>query len=307
MLVISPARWHAGRMVDQKRKNRRKNFIAVLLSPVVFYTLLRWFEQAQVYQPYTAWAATGDALGRAWEDVYFTTRDDVKLNGWFFPADRSSPRSRLAVLFAHGNGGNISHRLESYSALLETGVNLFAFDYRGYGRSAGRPREEGTYLDAQAAYAWLLTRGFAASNLVAFGESLGGAVAAELSARETAGGLILQSTFTSVPDIGAEIFPWLPVRALGTIKYDTRRKLPRLKIPVLIMHSRADSIIPFHHGERNFAAANEPKRFLEITGDHNDGLGASRRQFVEAVENFLKLVESSPASQSKPASSPGRK
>ena len=113
--------------------------------------------------------------------------------------------------------------------LLATGVNVFVFDYRGYGRSQGRPSEEGTYRDAQAAYQWLRQKGFPGTNIIAFGESLGGGVAAELAVRETVGGLVLQSTFTSIPDMGAELFPWLPVRWLGTIRYDTRSKLPRLQ------------------------------------------------------------------------------
>src|SRR5262249_52582451 len=145
-------------------------------------------------------------------DVYFETADNVRLNGWFFPAGTNSPRAALAVLVCHGNAGNISHRLELCRALLATGVSVFVFDYRGYGRSKGRPSEEGTYRDAQAAYRWLQEKGFAGSNILAYGESLGGGVAAELALRERLGGLILQSTFTSIPDIGAELFPWLPVR-----------------------------------------------------------------------------------------------
>jgi fermentation-respiration switch protein FrsA (DUF1100 family) len=153
-----------------------------------------------------------------------------------------------------------------------------------------RPGEEGTYRDAEAAYQWLVQRGFAGTNIVAFGESLGGGVAAELAVHEPLGGLVLQSTFTSIPDIGSELFPWLPVRWLATISYDTRSKLPRLRIPVLVMHSRADEIVPFHHGERNFAAANEPKLFWELPGDHNGALG-NARHFIAGVEQFLGLVE----------------
>ena len=115
-------------------------------------------------------------------------------------------------------------------------------------------------------------------------------MASELCLREETGGLILQSTFTSIPDIGAELFPWLPVRWLGTIRYDTRGKLPRLKIPVLILHARHDGLIGFHHAKENFAAAVEPKLFREIGGNHNDPL-ADRARFLEDIEEFLKVVE----------------
>lgn len=232
--------------------------------------------------------ATGAELGRPFENVFFKTVDRIELNGWFFPANTNWPRAPLAVLVCHGNGGNISHRLALYRALLETGVAVFAFDYRGYGRSQGRPGEEGTYLDAQAAYQWLTKKDFA--DIIVFGESLGGGIASELCLREKMRGLILLSAFTSIPDIGKEFFPWLPAKLLGTIEYDTRARLPRLKIPVLVMHSRADELAAFHHAERNFAAANEPKLFWEISGGHNDALDEPGR-FVEGIEKFLGLVE----------------
>jgi fermentation-respiration switch protein FrsA (DUF1100 family) len=259
--------------------------------------MLRWFEHSRVYHPNRVLDATGSELNRPFEDVFFPASDGIELNGWFYPANISSPRSALAMLVCHGNAGNISHRLEVCQALLETGVAVFLFDYRGYGRSQGRPSEEGTYLDAVAASDWLRRKGIAGSNIIAFGESLGGGIASELALRQPLGGLILQSTFTSVADLGAELFPWLPVRLVSRIKYDTFRKLPRLKIPVLVMHSRADGLIGFHHAEKNFALANQPKLFWEIKGSHNDPL-ADRAAFIVGIEKFLPLVESagSPAS-----------
>jgi fermentation-respiration switch protein FrsA (DUF1100 family) len=169
---------------------------------------------------------------------------------------------------------------------------VFAFDYRGFGLSQGRPSEEGTYRDAQAAYRWLRQKGFAGSNIIAYGESLGGGIASELCLREEIAGLILQSTFTSIPDVGAELYPWLPVKLISTIKYDTRSKLPKLKIPVLVMHSREDNVIEFDHSQRNLTAANEPKFFCELTGEHN-GLAWSTPEFRAAIEKFLDVVQES--------------
>lgn len=252
--------------------------------------MLRWFEHSQVFHPDRVFTANGAELGRPFEDVWFKAKDGVELNGWFFPATTNSSRASLAVLLCHGNAGNIGHRLEMCQALLDSGVSVFVFDYRGYGRSHGRPTEEGTYLDAQAAHQWLQHKGFAATNIIAYGESLGGGVAGELAMRETLGGLILQSTFCSVPDIGAELFPWLPVRLMSTIKYETCKKLPRLRIPVLIMHSRVDGLIGFHHAQKNFALANEPKLFWEINGDHNDPV-SEPKHFTEGIKKFLEMVE----------------
>ena len=260
---------------------------------VVLFMLLRWFEHQQTYHPTRTLHLSGAELGRAWEDVTFATSDGVKLNGWFFPADTHASRAKWVVLVCHGNGGNISHRLGLYDLLLAAGVNVFAFDYRGYGRSEGRPSEAGTYLDGQAAHAWLWQKGFAATHILVFGESLGGGIASELALRETVGGLALQSSFTSLTDLGAELFPWLPVRTLGSIRYDTHRKLPQIRVPVLVLHSRADSLIPFQHAERNFAVANEPKRLCEINGDHNDAVD-DQMQFAAALEKFLALVERKP-------------
>jgi uncharacterized protein len=253
--------------------------------------LFRWFEHSRVYHPMRQLMATGAELGRPFENVFFKTRDHVELNGWFFPAQTNSPRGQLAFLNCHGNGGNISHRLGLYQALLDTGASVFSFDYRGYGLSQGKPGEEGTYLDAQAAYHWLRQKGFAGRNIIVYGESLGGGIASELCMREQTGGLILQSTFTSLPDVGAELYRWLPVRWIGSIRYDTISKLPRLKIPVLVMHSRDDGLIGYRHSEQNFAAANEPKFFCDLRGGHSDEAWEAPG-FEKAVENFLEVVQS---------------
>jgi len=278
-------------MGPQKRRARLKRVIRLAIAIVLLLVMLRWFEHSQVYLPSRALEAAPAELGRAFEDARFKADDGVALHGWFFPADTNSPRARIAFLICHGNGGNISHRLDLCAALLKTGAGVFVFDYRGYGQSHGRPGEEGTYRDAQAAHAWLRQKGFRGGDIIAFGESLGGGVVSELALRETVGGLVLQSTFTSIPDIGAEIYPWLPVRWMSTIKYDTHTKLPRIKVPVLVMHSRADDLARFSHAEKNFAAANEPKAFCELNGRHNEAVW-EQTEFREATEKFLKLVES---------------
>lgn len=251
------------------------------------YIMIRWFEHRQVYFPTRAMDASGAELGRPFENVTLTTTDGLRLHGWYFPANPGSPRGRLAVLLVHGNAGNISHRIQFCQALLELGVNVFIFDYRGYGRSEGKPSEQGTYLDAQAAYAWLAGKGFSPGQIVALGKSLGGGVASELAVREPLGGLILQSTFTSIPDIGRDLFPWLPVRWLATIGYDTRSKLPKIRVPILILHSRGDEIIGFKHGQQLYAAANEPKLFWELAGGHNDSLAVDRARYLEGLDKYL--------------------
>lgn len=267
-----------------------RRVISAVVGLCLLLVMFRWFEHRQVYHPTRELEADGRELGRAFEEAEFRTADGVRLHGWFFPASGRAEFANRAVLVCHGNGGNISHRLELVAALLETGVAVLVFDYRGYGRSEGRPGEEGTYLDAQAAHAWLRERGFAGERILALGESLGGGVASELALRERLGGLVLHSTFTSITDLGGELFPWLPVRWLGSIKYDTRARLPRIQVPVLILHSRADTLVRFAHAEANLAAANPPKLLCELTGDHNDAC-ADAAPITAAFRQFLELLE----------------
>jgi fermentation-respiration switch protein FrsA (DUF1100 family) len=248
--------------------------------------MLRWFEHKQVYVP--SRAVNGCTLDWPREEVRFQAQDECQLHGWFFPAEKGTLRSSLVFLLMHGNAGNVCTRLDFYEAWLSLGVNVFAFDYRGYGCSAGVPSEEGTYLDAQAAYAWLIGRGFQSRNIIALGKSLGGGVASELALRERIGALILQSTYTSIADVGSHLFPFLPVRWMNTIKYDTASKLPRIHAPLLVIHSRDDKTIPFRQAERNYAVANEPKMFWEIQGGHTGVLLQDRTHYLAGLDKFLQ-------------------
>lgn len=265
--------------------------IVLLSAPVLVWAFFRWFEQANVYQPSRTWEATGAELKRPWEEVWLRSRDGVELSAWYFPAAADAAFRDLTVVVSHGNAGNISHRLFLYRLLLDLGVNVLAYDYRGFGRSAGRPTESGTYLDGEAAIDWLKARGVAEDRIVVYGESLGGGIASELARRRPGlHGLIVSSSFTSIPDLGVELFPFLPVRLLSTITYGTRAKLPEIRVPVLILHSRADTLIGFRHAEANFAAAREPRFLREISGDHNDQPTIDPEGYAAAVGEFLRAI-----------------
>ena len=220
-----------------------------------------------------------------YEDVSLTTSDGVKLHGWFVPAT-AEPKG--TVLMFHGNAGNISHRLETIAIFHELGYNAMIIDYRGYGRSEGSPGEEGTYRDAEAAWTYLTRkRKIEADRIVLFGRSLGAAVAAWLAVEKHSAGLILESAFTSVPDRGAEMYKFLPVRLLARINYDTLGRIDKLRCGLLVIHSRDDEIIPYHHGEQLFEAAKQPKRFQEISGGHNNGFITSGSIYKNALAEFL--------------------
>lgn len=229
--------------------------------------------------------ATPRQAGLDYEDVQLVTADGVALHGWFVPA---SP-SRGTVLFLHGNAGNISHRLDSLLMFHRLGYSTLIIDYRGYGNSGGKPSEQGTYRDAEAAWHHLTeTRKTPSDTIVLFGESLGGAVAAWLATQHRPGALVIASGFTSVPDLAAKFYPFLPVRWLSRFDYDTRAYLRAVEAPVFIAHSPEDEIIPYQHGLELYAAARPPKQFLELGGGHNEGFIFARESWVQALGEFLK-------------------
>ncbi|MET0071124.1 MAG: alpha/beta hydrolase [Candidatus Thiodiazotropha sp.] len=232
--------------------------------------------------------ATPERLGLGYENVTLVTEDRVKLDGWYIP--HHAPRATL--LFFHGNAGNISHRLESIALFNSLGLSVLAIDYRGYGRSEGRPSEEGIYRDAETAWRYLREeRGIPGRQILLFGRSLGGAVAAYLAAKQTALGVVLESTFTSVPDMAAELYPWLPVRWLARYHYDSGERMAAIRIPVMIIHSRDDEIIPFDHGRMLYDRAAEPKRFLELSGDHNYGFMQNIDRYRDHWDDFIRLCQ----------------
>jgi len=251
---------------------------------ILFAGFLFVFQSRYVYFPERVLVADPRSVGLHFESISFETKDGVKLSGWFIPRENS----RGMVLFFHGNAGNISHRLDSIQMFHRLGLSVFIFDYRGYGQSEGRPTERGTYQDAEAAWQYLVKElKVGPQEIIVFGRSLGGAVASWLAQSQTPGALIVDSTFTSLPDIGATLYPYLPVRLLSRFKYNTTGYLARVDCPVLVVHSRDDEIMPFSHGKRLFEVAKEPKEFLEIAGSHNEGFMMSGERYEKGLDSFI--------------------
>jgi uncharacterized protein len=238
-----------------------------------------------MFLPTGTLVTTPSAHGMDYEDVHFTADDGVGLHGWFVPA----PEARGVLLFFHGNAGNISHRMDSIRIFRDIGLSVFIIDYRGYGRSEGRPSEEGMYRDAVAAWRHLReSRDVPAQEIVVFGRSLGAAVAADLAARKQPGAVILESAFTSAADLGREVYPWLPVRTLLRHHYDVLSVLPDVSSPLLIAHSREDEIVSFDHALRLLEVAHEAVELLEMRGGHNDGFLRTGSGYVHGIEQFLE-------------------
>jgi fermentation-respiration switch protein FrsA (DUF1100 family) len=261
------------------------SFVALLLA---LFLGLRWYEQQSMYYPTRDIVRTPADAGLPFQDVSLATVDGETLHGWWVPSGRPDAK---VVLFFHGNGGNVSHRLEKLAAFRSLGVDTLIIDYRGYGRSSGTPSEQGMYHDARAAYQWLVTnRGVPSDRIVVYGESLGSAVAVHLASETQTGGVVLESGFTSVPDLARERFPVLPVQWALKHRFDTLDKVARINAPLLILHSREDELFEMSHAERLLAAARAPKRLVELRGGHNDAFLVSADAYQDALAKFLAEV-----------------
>ena len=262
-----------------------KFILFILILGLVVWLLGRRFERSQMYFPQSELEFTPRDIGLDYRDIELTASDGARIHGWWIPAERS----RGSLIFCHGNAGNISHRLESIRVFNELGLNVLIFDYRGFGKSSGRPSEKGTYCDAEAAYDYLTaTLQIPPEEIIIFGRSLGGAVAVELARQRKAGALICEAAFTSSEDMGRLMYPYLPVKFFISNKYDSISKVGELSVPKLFIHSREDDVVPFGQGERLYEAAAPPKEFLEIRGSHGEGFLETEEKYRQTLSGFLR-------------------
>ncbi|MBW2277296.1 MAG: alpha/beta hydrolase [Deltaproteobacteria bacterium] len=257
---------------------------ALAVALVLFTAWILACQSSLIYFPSRDLDGTPADVGLEYESVFFSAKDGTELHGWFVPAEDE----RGVALLCHGNGGNISHRLDLIALLGELGLAVFAFDYRGYGRSEGSPDEEGTYLDVAAAWDEVVEKkGTPQERVLVYGRSLGGAICSHVAADNQPAGLILDSAFTSISEAGQEIYPFLPVKLLSRYDYPTVEHVERARCPVLVIHSKGDELIPYHHGQELFEAAAEPKRFVEVAGGHNENFAVSYDEYRNALQGFV--------------------
>jgi uncharacterized protein len=273
--------------------------VRILVLAYIGLAIALYFGQSNlVYMPSQELIDTPATIGLKFDDVQISTKDNVNLDTWFVPAKNNDQIGKGVILFCHGNGGNISNRISYLPIFKDLGLATFLFDYRGYGISDGKPSEEGTYADVEAAWQYLTQeKQIPPQKIIIYGESLGGAIASYLAqkisqqdGKNSAGGLILASTFTSISDRAAELYPFLPIRFLSRFSYNSIDRLPSIKIPVLIIHSTDDEIIPFHHGDRNFQVANQPKKLVTLRGDHNGGFLDSLETYRNGLKEFIQSI-----------------
>jgi len=255
---------------------------------VAIYGALCLFAARSVYYPTRypdGWWGAQSELGAA--DVWLTTRDGVRIHGWFV-RNAGSPR---LTLFFHGNAGNITYRKPYFREIRAAGSSILMIDYRGYGRSSGWPTEAGLYLDASAAYDWARQQRYKPDRIIAHGESLGSAVAVDLASKRKCGGLVLEAPFTSAKDVAATVLPVLgPVLIWG---FDLQSKIAKVNAPVLVVQGDRDEVIPPRLGQALFKAAREPKSFWVVTGaGHNDLLETAGPEYRNGLASFYADLDS---------------
>ena len=263
-----------------------KSILTIVILVWLLMSLIVFFNQKNlIYVPLKKYTNTPKSYGLDFESIKLSTKDNETINSWFIP----HKNSRATLLFLHGNGGNLSTRLDSIKIFHQLGLSVFIIDYRGYGESSGSPSEEGTYIDAETALIFLKDiKNLAEDEIIIYGRSLGGAVAIWLANKYKSLGLIVESSFTSIIDMGKYKYPYLPIKYLANIHYPSIEIISNVNTPSLFIHSKHDEIVPYEFGKNLFNSANEPKDFLDINGLHNDGFLTSGRIYTIGIEKFLK-------------------
>jgi fermentation-respiration switch protein FrsA (DUF1100 family) len=221
--------------------------------------------------------------------VEFPTDDGLSIVSWLIPAHGDS--SGFWLIICHGNAGNLSEfgRPAHYAGLRQLGLNLLAFDYRGYGESEGVPTEGGLYRDAQAAYRYLReTLAIPPERIIVFGHSLGSAVAIDLVSRAAVAGLIVEGALTSAIHRGQELYPYIPVRWIAASRYASIEKISKVTVPKLFLHAKGDEVIPLAHGRRLYEAAPPPKTFVQLDGGHGDTFDLDSLNYFGSIRRFIE-------------------
>ena len=262
---------------------RRAAVVVAIVTLVASGLLaLAWSQQRRlIYFPSRGPAPPAAALMPYGRDVVLETEDGIRLGAWYLPGGRS------AVLVFNGNAGDRSMRAALASALNRMGHSVLLFDYRGYGGNPGRPSEDGLAADARAAQAWLAAQS-GVERIAYFGESLGAAVAVGLAVQRPPAALVLRSPFTSLPDVGAVHFPWLPVRRLLLDRYPSIERIASVSAPLLVIAGDRDDIVPMSLSGRLYDAASQPKQFVLVPGaGHNDPALLDGPQMLDEIAGFL--------------------
>ncbi|MBI4428771.1 MAG: alpha/beta hydrolase [Ignavibacteriales bacterium] len=268
----------------------RQILVAAIAAILIWTVIAMLFEEKFIYFPtkYPGGIYDEARFVPNLVDCWITTEDSVRIHAWFAPSESA----HATLVISHGNAGNISHRIDIIKRLQRTGFNVLMFDYRGYGKSEGSPSESGIYKDGRAAFDYARSlREVDSSRIILWGTSLGGAVAVDVATQRPAAAMILESTFSSAIDVAKTVYPYLPVHLLMQTRLNSFDKIPRVHIPVFMMHGDRDSVIPFELGKKLYENVNAPKEFYVIRGaDHNDTYLVGGDEYLQRVKGFVTRV-----------------
>ncbi len=271
-----------------------KNFLIFIVAAIGTYGLIclyMYFSQASmIHLPHLEYVGTPKDNGMDYEDIVIEPDETSRLHAWFIP----NPDSRYLVWFFSGNAGNKSYMLDSIKIMHDLGFSIFIYDYRGFGRSAGKLNEQIMYQDAEAVWNYLtMERKIPPDEIILHGRSLGTAIASWVATHHEPAALIMESGFTSLSDMGKKYYKWLPIDYLLRWQYDNLSRISSITAPILFIHSRSDELTPYSHSERLFAETTSAKKFVEITGDHLSGFKDSGQIYTDGIVDFINSIESS--------------
>jgi fermentation-respiration switch protein FrsA (DUF1100 family) len=258
-------------------------FFTLILAFVSYFCFLLFiflFQRSFMYYPNIN-SYLSHSIKFNYEEVFVSSSEKIQLKSWF----SYDPNNKKTILFFHGNAGDLDNRIYKLNEFYNLKVNFLIISWRGFSGNDGKPSEKGLYQDALSAVAWLKNKGIGKKNIILYGESLGTGVATELASRDDYAGVILESPFTSMVDMGKKFYPYLPVSLLQRDRYNSLKKIKKIHSPILVMHGKADSLVPFRMGKKIFDEANEPKfSYFPETDNH---MMSYTPQLISVLNQFI--------------------
>jgi uncharacterized protein len=260
--------------------------ISALLGFIVYFIILAYvylFQRNLLYHP-SINSYQSDKINFDYEEIFIQNNEGIKLKAWLHEKDLINKKT---ILFFHGNAGDLSNRNYKLNELAKFDVNFLILAYRGFSGNEGQPTEQGLYDDAKSALEWIKIKGVKEKNLILYGESLGTAVTIEVAQNKNLAGIVLESPFTSMVELAQKYYPFLPAKFLLKDRYETVKKLKNISSPLLVLHGRLDTIVPFAMGEELFKQVNEPKFKYFI--DNDDHMMRYDENLLNEIKKFISL------------------
>ena len=269
-----------------KKNLSKMNYLTLILLifiTIYFFILIFMytFQRNLLYHPKEN-NYFGDQLTVSVEKVIIRTRDNIELLSWYHSKNIKAYKT---ILFLHGNAGSLENRIHKINHFQDMNVNFLLVSWRGFNGNKGTPTEKGLYEDARSAVRWLESKGVSEKKIIIYGESLGTGVATEIAQNENFAGIILESPFTSMVDAGKNKYPYLPIKLLLKDKYESKKKIKNIKIPILIMHGKVDNIVPFYMGKKLYDLANQPKYYY--FSEYDDHMMEFNEKLLNSLKQFI--------------------